>query len=397
MVPKSPKGSLTPAIAGYHEMLPKKGEHAKESKSFDRLAGKQEVKAMQVLYERCGGLDVHKKSVTVCVITPEGKETRTFLTMTRGLMEMVSWLEEKGVAAVAMESTGTYWKPIYNLLEENGINPWWSTPATSKTCPAARPTSRMPTELLQHGLLRESFIPPRDQRELRELLRYRRSLIEEQSREINRIQKVLEGAGIKLGDVATDGHGKSGKKILEALAQGETDPEKLADLACGRLKNKHHQLVEAPRGIMGPHQRLMLSSLIRHIDFLAQEIARLDQEIEDRMRPFSEALERIDQIPGIGRRAAEEILGEIGVDMSRFPTGAHLASWAGNNESAGKRLSGKTTRGNTHLGRPGAGSSFGRADQGDLPIVPLPPARTPPGYQPGCRGPCDPRDHLPHA
>lgn len=211
----------------------------------------------------------------------------------------------------------------------------------------------MPTELLQHGLLRESFIPPRDQRELRELLRYRRSLIEEQSREINRIQKVLEGAGIKLGDVATDGHGKSGKKILEALAQGETDPEKLADLACGRLKNKHHQLVEAPRGIMGPHQRLMLSSLIRHIDFLAQEIARLDQEIEDRMRPFSEALERIDQIPGIGRRAAEEILGEIGVDMSRFPTEAHLASWAGvcpgNNESAGKRLSGKTTRGNTHL------------------------------------------------
>lgn len=208
-------------------------------------------------------------------------------------------------------------------------------------------------DLLRHGLLRGSFIPERAQRELRELVRYRRSLIDEQSREVNRIQKVLEGANIKLGDVATDVLGKSGRAMLEQLVRGETDPEQLADLACGRLKKKRGQLVEALEGVMGPHQRRMLARQLRHVDALDQEIAGLDEEIEVAMRPFGEALERVDEIPGIGQRNAEEVLVETGVDMSRFPSAGHLASWAGicpgNNESAGKRLSGTTRKGNPHL------------------------------------------------
>ncbi len=311
---------------------------------------------MQVLYERCGGLDVHKKSITACIITPEGKETRTYSTMTRSLVSMVDWLLTKGVTHVAMESTGVYWKPIYNLLEQTGIQALVVNARDIKNVPGRKTDvkdAEWIADLLRHGLLRASFIPPRSQRELRELVRYRRSLIEEQSREANRIQKVLEGANIKLGDVATDVLGKSGREILACLVQGETNPEKLAELARGRLKKKREELAEALEGILGPHQRLMLASQLRHIDFLEQEIARLDREIEERMRPFAKALEMIDEIHGLGRRNAEEIIAETGVDMSRFPSQAHLASWAGmapgNNQSAGKRLSGRTRKGNLHL------------------------------------------------
>jgi len=208
-------------------------------------------------------------------------------------------------------------------------------------------------DLLRHGLLRGSFIPDRPQRELRELVRYRKDLILERAREVNRIQKVLEGANIKLGDVATDVMGKSGRAILESLVSGETDPETLAQLARGRLKKKTAQLTKAMEGLIGAHQRMMLAAQIEHVRFLGGQIKKLDREIEERMRPFEKAVEALDGIPGVGRQTAEEVLAETGDDMSRFPSAAHFASWVGlcpgNNESAGKRKSGRTRPGNPHL------------------------------------------------
>lgn len=240
-----------------------------------------------------------------------------------------------GVTHVAMESTGVYWKPIYNLLEGTGL------------------------ELLvvnaqhEHGLLKGSFIPDRAQRELRELVRYRTQLVRERARGIQRIQKLLEGANIKLASVATDVLGVSRRAMLEALARGERDPMALAALAKGRLKAKREPLAAALTGLVGAHQRLLLESQLRHHDFLSAEIGRLDQEVAARMAPFARALETLDGIPGVARRAAECFLAEVGADMSRFPTHRHLASWVrlcpGTNESAGKRGSGWTGHGNPWL------------------------------------------------
>ena len=207
--------------------------------------------------------------------------------------------------------------------------------------------------LLRHGLLQASYIPNREQRELRELIRYRRSLIDERAREVNRVQKVLEGANIKLSSVASNTLGKSGRAMLEAMIRGEESPEVLSELAKGRMKSKKADLQKALRGLMGPHQRMMLAAQLRHIDYLDEEIARLDEEVKQRMLPFEEDLELVDTIPGVGRRTAEQLLAEIGTDMAQFPSAAHLCSWAGlapgNNESAGKRKSGKTRKGNQKL------------------------------------------------
>ncbi|MCL5781385.1 MAG: IS110 family transposase [Firmicutes bacterium] len=311
---------------------------------------------MEVVYTHCCGLDVHKKNVVACVITPEGKEIRTFSTMTDDLISMVDWLKTKGCTHVAMESTGSYWKPIYNLLELEDIQPMVVNAKHIKNVPG-RKTDVKDAEwiagLLRHGLLQGSYIPSREQRELRELIRYRRSLIEERAREINRIQKVLEGANIKLSSVASDVLGKSGRAMIEAIIVGEEDPEILSELAQCRLKNKKADLKRALNGLIGPHQKLMLKTQLRHIDFLSDEINRLDKEIKDRMLPFEDDLELLDTIPGVGRRTAEQILAETGTNMDQFPSAAHLCSWAGlspgNNESAGKRKSGRTRKGNQKL------------------------------------------------
>jgi len=311
---------------------------------------------LEVIYPRCCGLDVHKKTVVACVITPEGQETRTFATMTKDLLLLADWLSHCEVSHVAMESTGVYWKPVYNLLEGTGLTLLVVNARHIKAVPG-RKTDMKDAEwiaaLLRHGLLRASYIPDRPQRELRELVRYRRTLIQGRAQVVNRIQKLLEGANIKLSSVASDVVGVSGRAILEAMVQGMEDPQALADLAKGKLREKRLALEEALRGLMGPHQRLLLQSHLRHLDFLDAEITALDEEVAARMAPFESALVRADSIPGIGRRTAEAILAETGVEMSRFPTATHLSSWArvcpGNNESGGKRRKTSTGRGNPWL------------------------------------------------
>ena len=311
---------------------------------------------MNVVHERCCGLDVHKKTVVACAITPVGKEIRTFDTMTDSLLAMAEWIVQLGCTHVAMESTASFWKPIYNLLELQDVEILVVNAKHMHNVPGRKTDvkdAEWIADLLRHGLLQGSYIPAREQRELRELIRYRRSLIEERSRELNRVQKVLEGANIKLSAVASNTLGVSGRAMLEEMIRGEESPETLASLAKGRLKSKKESLVKALHGLMGTHQRKMLATQLRHIDYLEDEIARLDEEVKGRMRPFEEALERLDTIPGVGRRIAEQVLAEIGVDMDQFPSAAHLCSWAGlapgNNESAGKRKSGKTRKGNQKL------------------------------------------------
>jgi transposase len=307
---------------------------------------------MRVLYQRCCGLDVHKESVMACVLTPEGKQIRKFGAMTKDLLMLSDWLTTFQVTHVAMESTGVFWQPIYNLLEEE-FTVWVVNARHIKNVPG-RKTAVKDAEwianLLSHGLLSPSFIPGRDQRELRELVRYRRRLIQNRAQVVNRIQKVLEAANIKLDCVASDVMGASGRAMLRAMAAGETNADVLADLAKGKLRDKIPFLKEALRGQIGPHQRFMISSHLRVLDAITLELEELDREVATRMRPDEETIERLDSIPGVGRRSAEEILAEIGTDMSQFPTAAHLASWAkvspGNNESAGKRQSGRTGRGN---------------------------------------------------
>jgi transposase len=287
-----------------------------------------------------------------CVLTPEGKQIQKFGTMTKDLLMLSDWLAKFQVTHVAMESTGVFWQPIYNLLEEE-FTVWVVNARHIKNVPGRKTDvkdAEWIADLLSHGLLSPSFIPDRGQRELRELVRYRRRLIQNRSQIVNRIQKVLEAANIKLDCVASDVMGASGLAMLRAMAAGETNADVLADLAKGKLRDKIPFLKEALRGQIGPHQRFMLSSHLRVLDAITLELEELDREVATRMGPDEEAIERLDSIPGVGRRSAEEILAETGTDMSRFPSAAHLASWAkvspGNNESAGKRRSGRTGNGN---------------------------------------------------
>lgn len=311
---------------------------------------------MNVIYERCAGLDVHKKTVVACVRTAAGsKETRTFGTMTPDLLALSDWLVTYGCTHVAMESTGDYWKPVFNLLE-GSLEVLLVNPQHVKAVPGRKTDVKDAAwlaELLQHGLLRASFIPPVAQRELRDLTRYRSTFIRERATLVNRVQKVLEDTNIKLASVASDVMGVSGRAMLAALVAGHTDPEALADLAKGRLREKHEQLVKALEGHVKPHQRFVLTELLCQIDSLEETIARFDEQIRQACAPFEAAVTLLDTIPGVARQAAEMIVAEIGTDMSRFPSAADLAAWAGvapgNHERAGKRYSGKMRKGNRTL------------------------------------------------
>lgn len=310
---------------------------------------------MQVVCERCCGLDVHKKTVVACVVTPDGREVRTFGTMTRDLLELADWLEAAGCTHVAMESTGSYWKPVYNILE--GSFTLLVVNAQHIKAVPGRKTDVKDAEwiadLLRHGLLQPSFIPGRSERDLRELTRYRTSLIRERAAEVNRVQKTLEGANIKLASVATNVVGISGRAMLAAMIEGVDDPERLAALARGRLREKADALQAALQGRMSQHQRFLLGVQLHHVDDLDTAIAQVSAEVDARLRPFASSAVRLQTIPGIGPRVAQTILSEIGADMSRFPSPAHLASWAGlcpgHHESAGKRQSGRTRKGSPWL------------------------------------------------
>ncbi len=310
---------------------------------------------MESIIERCCGLDVHKKSVVACVITPEGQELRSFATMTQDLLALADWLREHRVTQVAMESSGVYWKPVYNLLEDE-FTVWVVNAHHMKAVPGRKTEvkdAEWIAELLRHGLLKPSYIPARPQRELRELTRYRRSLVQERSREANRIQKVLEGGNVKLGSVATDLLGVSGRAMLKAMSQGEDDPKRLTELARGRLREKQDALEKALQGLMGSHQRFMLRVQLSHLSHLDGQIETLNQEVARRLDPFEATVAALDTIPGVGRSTAQVILAEMGADMEQFPSGGHLASWAGvcpgNNRSADKRKRSPTRKGNNWL------------------------------------------------
>jgi len=315
---------------------------------------------MDVVYGRCCGIDIHKRIAVACVIVSEKKGRtrkviRTFGTMTDDLLALADWLASEGVTHVAMESTGVYWKAPFNLLEGQ-FEVLLANAQHIKTVPGRKTDvkdAEWIADLLRHGLLRASFVPDRPQRELRELTRYRTSLVRERAAEANRLQKTLEGANIKLGDVATNVLGLSARQMLDALVAGTAEPATLAQLARGRMRAKIPQLERALSGRFAAHQRFSVGQQLAHIDYLDEVIERLSAQVAERLAPFDTMIERLDAIPGIARRTAEILLAEIGSDMSRFPTAAHLASWAGmcpgHHESAGKQYDGKTRKGSPWL------------------------------------------------
>jgi transposase len=346
---------------------------------------------LRIIYKRVAGLDVHKKTVvaTRMHVTEEDRvewETETFGTTTPDLLKLHDWLHEWNCTHVSMESTGDYWKPVFNILEDSFEV--WLVNAQHVKHVSGRKTdvkdSEWLAELMLHGLLKPSFIPPKPQRALRELTRYRTRLVQERARVVNRVQKLLEGANIKLSSVATDIMGVSARAMLAEIVAGQTDAEHMADLARGRMRNKIPELEKALTGLVQPHHRFVLAQQLDHIDFLDEKVEtlsiRIGQQLESMSWPdgpaeadaskdteegaqvadeselpltWDTAVALLDTIPGVNRRIAEVMLAEVGLDMSRFPTADHLASWAGlapgNHQSGGKRYSGRTTKGNKSL------------------------------------------------
>jgi transposase len=320
---------------------------------------------MDIVIRNCAGLDVHKKFVIAARrwLDADGRiqtETRRFSTMTRDLEVMVEWLVAAGCTDVVMESTGVYWQPIYNVLEGQ-IEVWLVNAHHVKQVPGRKTDikdAEWLAQLLQYGLVRRSFIPDREQRELRDVVRYRQSVVEERNRVANRVQKVLEDANLKLAAVASNIQGVSAQEMLRALLGGEEDPKLLAELARGQLRKKQAALEQALTGRFRAHHRFMLTQLLGHLEFLDEEIATLDTRLEELVavvEAWAKAVERLDTIPGINRTIAILIVAEIGVDMSRFPTAGHLAAWAGvapgNNQTGGKQRAARARKGNKVLRR----------------------------------------------
>jgi len=359
---------------------------------------------MQVVYQRCCGLDIHKKLIVACLVrmSSQGvhKEIRTFSTILADLYRLRDWLVASECQMVAMESTGVYWKPIWNVLEEE-LALLLVNAQHMKAVPGRKTDMKDAewiAELVQHGLLRASFVPPRPQRELREVTRYRSKLVAERARLVNRIQKVLEDSNVKLASVATDITGVSGRAILRALLDGEDDPEVLAELARGRLRSKRDELTQAVQGTLRDHHRFLLTSQLRQLDFYDLQIAELDQEIARRLgvqtgpddpelqggeptsvqpassadpvpdggpdlatrspqpdpaRSQAEVIRILDEVTGINQRIAQIVVAELGIQLDQFPSEGHVVSWAGlcpqAKISAGKRLSTKTGKGNRWL------------------------------------------------
>ncbi len=315
---------------------------------------------MDVLVERQSALDVHKAQVTACVRVPDGDAGRVqrveqFQTTVPGLLALADWLRAHHVTHVVMEATGDYWKPVWHLLEED-FELMLVNARHVKQVPGRKTDvsdAAWLCQLAEAGLLAPSFVPPKPIRDLRLLTRYRRTQIAERKREAQRLHKALEDTGIKLDCVATDILGKSGRAMLDALVAGTTDPEVLADLARGKLRKKIPALRDALQGRFEALHALLISSILAHLDFLDEHISSLGDAIEEQIAPFAAARELLQSIPGVGQRTAEVILAEIGTDMTQFPTAGHLASWAGqcpgNDQSAGKRRSGRTRKGSRNL------------------------------------------------
>jgi len=315
---------------------------------------------METLIRRCAGLDVHQASVVACVrcVDEHGElqqVTETFGTTTPRLLELFDWLERWGVTVVGIESTGVYWKPVYYLLE-NQFECWLLNAQHLRNVPGRKTDvgdAAWIAQLVAHGLVRPSFVPPKPIRDLRELTRYRKQLLQERSREVQRLQKTLEDAGIKLSSVVSDIQGKSARAMLNALLNGVHDPAVLADLARGQLRKKIPALQQALTGWFSPVHRILVSEILAHLDYIDETVERLGGGVEKILAPFASAVDLLDTIPGINRRTAEVVIAEIGADMTRFASQQQLASWAGmcpgNNESAGKHFSGKTRKGSRWL------------------------------------------------
>lgn len=318
---------------------------------------------MKKIYDKCCGIDVHKKLMVACFVHGNKQEVREFGATTRELLELADWLQQGGCQMVAMESTASYWKPLFNVLESSGLEAMVVNARHMKAVPGRKTDvkdAEWIADLLQHGLLQASYIPDKAQRELRELVGYRKSLVCERNRELNRLQKMLEGANIKLSGTITDINGKSARNILETILGGtRIDDVKIAEmkkqkLIARNLKASDSQLVDDLNGFITPLQQRMMKELLSHLDELNVHIKNLDDEIDHHITPEEKkAVESIKDITGIANTSAQAIIAVIGTDMKRFPTSAHISSWAGlcpgNNESAGKRKSGKTRKGNTLL------------------------------------------------